>query len=127
MAGCSRVPTRSPANGGTTRFRLRRPRISRCPRATAGSGAASRPIIRDMPRGNPMKRIFVAATLLATALFAHAVTEVKVPAGHAVATFAGGCFWCMEGPFDRLPGVDATISGYMGGHTANPTYEQVSS
>jgi peptide-methionine (S)-S-oxide reductase len=50
----------------------------------------------------------------------------RVPAGHAVATFAGGCFWCMEPPYDKLPGVTATISGYMGGKTANPTYEQVS-
>jgi peptide-methionine (S)-S-oxide reductase len=42
------------------------------------------------------------------------------------ATFAGGCFWCMEPPFDELPGVVATISGYTGGRLANPTYEQVS-
>ena len=45
----------------------------------------------------------------------------------ATATFAGGCFWCMEPPFDKLDGVVATISGYTGGHTANPTYEEVSS
>src|SRR3970040_366615 len=44
----------------------------------------------------------------------------------AVATFAGGCFWCMESPFDKLDGVSATISGYVGGHVANPTYKQVS-
>ncbi len=50
-----------------------------------------------------------------------------VPPGHAVATFAGGCFWCMEPPYDKLPGVTATISGYMGGKTANPTYESISS
>jgi peptide methionine sulfoxide reductase msrA/msrB len=43
------------------------------------------------------------------------------------AVFAGGCFWCMEPPFDKLDGVIATRSGYMGGSTANPTYEQVSS
>lgn len=42
------------------------------------------------------------------------------------ATFAGGCFWCMEPPFDALPGVVATTSGYTGGTVANPTYEQVS-
>ena len=67
---------------------------------------------------------------LALALFATqaiAATTVTVPPGHAVATFAGGCFWCMEPPYDKLPGVTATISGYMGGKTANPTYEQVSS
>jgi peptide-methionine (S)-S-oxide reductase len=44
----------------------------------------------------------------------------------AKATFAGGCFWCMEPPFDELPGVVSTTSGYAGGKTRNPTYEQVS-
>ncbi len=48
------------------------------------------------------------------------------PVTTAVATFAGGCFWCMEHPFDELPGVISTTSGYTGGHQANPTYEQVS-
>jgi peptide-methionine (S)-S-oxide reductase len=42
------------------------------------------------------------------------------------ATFAGGCFWCMEPPFDKLEGVISTVSGYTGGHTERPTYEQVS-
>ena len=41
------------------------------------------------------------------------------------ATFAGGCFWCMVTPFDQLPGIHGIVSGYMGGHVANPTYEQV--
>ncbi|CAN5719644.1 peptide-methionine (S)-S-oxide reductase MsrA [soil metagenome] len=50
----------------------------------------------------------------------------RPPAGSAVAIFAGGCFWCMEPPYDKLPGVISTTSGYIGGHTANPTYEQVS-
>lgn len=45
----------------------------------------------------------------------------------AIATFAGGCFWCMEGPFDKLTGVISTTSGYTGGHTKNPTYKQTSS
>ncbi len=43
------------------------------------------------------------------------------------ATFAGGCFWCMEAPFEKLPGVKAVISGYSGGKTQNPTYKEVSS
>ncbi len=43
------------------------------------------------------------------------------------ATFAGGCFWCMEAPFEKLDGVKAVISGYSGGKTENPTYAEVSS
>lgn len=46
--------------------------------------------------------------------------------GSAKATFAGGCFWCMEEVFEKVDGVTAVISGYTGGHVANPTYEQVS-
>ncbi|KAB0671212.1 peptide-methionine (S)-S-oxide reductase MsrA [Oryzomonas sagensis] len=42
------------------------------------------------------------------------------------ATFAGGCFWCMEHPFDELPGVISVTSGYTGGQTRNPTYAEVS-
>src|SRR5688572_10000672 len=44
----------------------------------------------------------------------------------ARATFAGGCFWCMEPPFEKLAGVVSVTSGYTGGQQPNPTYEQVS-
>lgn len=44
---------------------------------------------------------------------------------HEVATFAGGCFWCMVEPFDERPGMISVVSGYTGGHVENPTYEQV--
>ncbi|WP_116475204.1 peptide-methionine (S)-S-oxide reductase MsrA [Zobellella maritima] len=44
----------------------------------------------------------------------------------SVAIFAGGCFWCMEPPFDKLDGVLSTTSGYTGGHKLNPSYRQVS-
>lgn len=44
----------------------------------------------------------------------------------AEATFAGGCFWCMEPPYDNQPGVTATISGYIGGELENPSYEEIS-
>lgn len=43
------------------------------------------------------------------------------------AIFAGGCFWCMVQPFDEQPGVYSVLSGYTGGHTENPTYEEVCS
>ena len=48
------------------------------------------------------------------------------PAATESATFAGGCFWCMEAPFDKLPGVISVTVGYTGGSTKNPTYQQVS-
>lgn len=43
----------------------------------------------------------------------------------AEAVFAGGCFWCVEADFEKLPGVIEAVSGYAGGHTVNPTYNQV--
>jgi len=52
--------------------------------------------------------------------------EPSRPAATATAIFAGGCFWCMEPPFDALPGVLSTTSGYTSGNTARPTYQEVS-
>jgi peptide methionine sulfoxide reductase msrA/msrB len=52
---------------------------------------------------------------------------VKEPADVRVATFAGGCFWCTEADFEKVPGVVKVISGYAGGQKKNPTYEEVSS
>ena len=59
---------------------------------------------------------------------AQAVTadELKAKPDEAVATFAGGCFWCTESDFEKIPGVTRVISGFSGGKEANPTYEQVS-
>lgn len=54
---------------------------------------------------------------------AHAAVDKK----YETALLAGGCFWCMEPPFDKLDGVISTVVGYTGGHTENPTYEQTSS
>ncbi len=69
-----------------------------------------------------MKRLFVAmASLLAGLGLAAAQPSPKT----AVATFAGGCFWCTEADFDKVAGVVSTTSGYTGGTVANATYQQV--
>ena len=52
--------------------------------------------------------------------------EVPARAGLAKAVFAGGCFWCTEADFEKVPGVASAVSGYAGGRTERPTYEQVS-
>ncbi len=76
------------------------------------------------------------SSLLARTLYAvHALFAVALltsaPLAYAQATanatFAGGCFWCVESDFDKVDGVISTTSGYIGGKTANPTYESVSS
>jgi len=69
-------------------------------------------------------KIFIACLVLLIALFfmGNAIAQPK----YTKATFAGGCFWCMEPPFDKLPGVVSTTSGYAGGQKTNPTYEEVS-
>lgn len=51
--------------------------------------------------------------------------QASAQTGTAKATFAGGCFWCVEADFDKVEGVLSTTSGYIGGKTTNPTYEQV--
>lgn len=78
-------------------------------------------------------RKVVAAALAALAFLISPVfaeDEARSPApkpaeGQSVATFAGGCFWCVEADFDKVDGVIATTSGFMGGKTPNPTYKQV--
>jgi peptide-methionine (S)-S-oxide reductase len=83
----------------------------------------------------------VAALLTACNAFSGKSAESAAPAGHAkaasavaevygtldTATFASGCFWCVEAIFESLKGVKEAVSGYAGGHTKNPTYEQVCS
>ena len=58
---------------------------------------------------------------------AEADTDAATNAAQAEAIFAGGCFWCMEPPYDKVEGVIATISGYTDGHKENPSYKEVSS
>lgn len=64
-------------------------------------------------------------TLLVLLQFAITPLAHADEADLARATFAGGCFWCMEPPYDEVDGVVETISGFSGGHVENPTYEQV--
>lgn len=71
----------------------------------------------------------LAAAVLTAGVAAGRDKMAKAPVsgpGQAKATFAGGCFWCMEPPFDKLDGVVSTTSGYAGGRKKNPTYEEVS-
>ena len=64
--------------------------------------------------------------LFALPLTLIAAGSVDAAATLGKATFAGGCFWCMEHPFDALPGVVSVTSGYTGGQKVNPTYQEVS-
>jgi peptide-methionine (S)-S-oxide reductase len=71
--------------------------------------------------------LFAAGLLLAGARTPAAAAAPAPSPKTAVATFAGGCFWCMEHPFDQLPGVLSVTAGYTGGTKDHPTYEEVSS
>src|SRR5215831_2945300 len=69
------------------------------------------------------------AGLVVFASFKRVPVHAEQPPTHqelAKATFAGGCFWCMQPPFEKLDGVVSTTVGYTGGHTKNPSYGQVS-
>lgn len=69
-----------------------------------------------------MKKIILLLVVVALALSAGGACAAMLDK----AVFAGGCFWCMEAPFDQLPGVVSVAAGYTGGHAKNPTYKDVS-
>jgi peptide-methionine (S)-S-oxide reductase len=73
-----------------------------------------------------MRKLWVAVVALLTAVCGNAAAAASPVAATATAVFAGGCFWCTEADFDKVPGVISTTSGYTGGTVARPSYEQVS-
>jgi peptide-methionine (S)-S-oxide reductase len=81
-------------------------------------------LIKKKPRPLPTPAGPVYCALLALALAIFSATASY--AEEQTATFAGGCFWCSESDFEKLDGVIAVSSGYIGGHQKNPTYKQVS-
>jgi len=68
----------------------------------------------------------LAVTALTTINAEQMPTDNEMAKGEAIATFAGGCFWCIEAGFEKLPGVRDAVSGYTGGQVKNPEYKQVS-
>lgn len=88
----------------------------------AGAGIQGAPgVVYELP----MKKILAVLVILVLAAVPCASWAAAAPPAHA--TFAGGCFWCMVEPFEKLPGVLSVTSGYTGGSKINPTYEEVSS
>lgn len=91
-------------------------------------------MVSQFLKQNPVRRAAIA--VIACVVFSYGVvtaTPGDQPVsdsgnrgdGQAVATLAGGCFWCTEAVFERMDGVGDVVSGYIGGHVVNPTYEQV--
>lgn len=73
-----------------------------------------------------MRRALLGAAAAAALAAGAALAQGQPAAPLAKATFAGGCFWCVEADFDKVAGVVSTTSGYIGGTVANPSYQQVS-
>src|SRR5438876_1327705 len=102
--------------------------MNECRGASPGTLGRERP--RPFPRTQESTLMQLLLSVLSTVLLAGTAPAANSkPAAPALgtATFAGGCFWCMETAFEGKPGVKTVISGYTGGFKDNPTYEEVSS
>ena len=95
-------------------------------RTPASTRVADRAAVPSPVAGSDVSALSAQTTAASPASPASPARAAKPGKRTAVAVFAGGCFWCMEPPYDKLPGVKSTISGYIGGRVTNPTYEQVS-
>ena len=73
-----------------------------------------------------MKKIIIALAFITTGAFAQK-SELKTGLNLDIITLGGGCYWCVEAVYEQLEGVTSVVSGFSGGTTANPTYEEVSS
>jgi peptide-methionine (S)-S-oxide reductase len=92
----------------------------------SGNRRSTRPATSAARSADPRnRRLLALAALLLLGLTMLVVTLPARAADPAKATFAGGCFWCVESDFDKVAGVLSTTSGYIGGTVANPTYNQV--
>src|SRR5215510_6142182 len=91
---------------------------ARCDRARR-AGLCSWPGARSCPPARPREHEG------ASTMAAQPISADQIPPGKEVATLAGGCFWCLEAVYDDLAGVESVESGYMVGHTKNPSYEAV--
>jgi len=73
-----------------------------------------------------MKKIIISLVFITTGAFAQK-SELKTGLNLDTITLGGGCYWCVEAVYEQLDGVTSVVSGFSGGTTANPTYEEVSS
>ena len=73
-----------------------------------------------------MKKIIIALVFITTGAFAQK-SDLKTGLNRDIITLGGGCYWCVEAVYEQLDGVTSVVSGFSGGTTANPTYEEVSS
>jgi len=102
--------------------------VSACARSAPEAPAQAAPAIIDQPaRTVSMAAASTQAETVAAAGPTAAAPAQAAGGNTAKAIFAGGCFWCMEPPYDKLPGVISTTSGYTAGRTVDPSYQQVSS